>query len=94
MPLLTSKSNVSPHNALFFTTKLMSYMLLGPAIGNYIFQDLTGHSMEEAVEKMVFQLSMTKILFLKMNFNLRNDPKELNNIINDHPEIVRTIHYW
>ena len=24
-------------------------------------------------------------------FNLRNDPKELNNIINDHPEIVRKL---
>ena len=52
----------------FFTANQMNFMLSGQAIGNYIFQDHTGLLMEEMAEKMDFQLSMTKILFLKNNF--------------------------
>ena len=91
-PLLTSKSNDSPHNALFFYCK--SNELHAVRSGDWklyfprSYRSLNGRSGGKDGFPVRYDQN---IISEKELFNLKIDPMETNNIIGDHPEIVRKL---
>ena len=88
-PLLTSKSNVSPHNALFFYYKTNELHAVRSGDWKLYFprsyRSLNGRNGGKDGFPVKYDQN---IVSENQLFNLKNDPMELNNIINDHPEIV------
>ena len=91
-PLLTSKSNDSPHNGLFFYCK--SNELHAVRSGDWklyfprSYRSLNGRNGGKDGFPVKYDQN---IISEKELFNLKSDPMEINNIINDYPEINRKL---
>jgi arylsulfatase len=91
-PVLTSESNVSPHEALFFYYK--SNELHAVRSGDWklyfprSYRSLNGRNGGKDGLPVKYDQNIVSENEL---YNLKNDPSELENIINDHPEIARKL---